>query len=484
VDQGSFSFLRSLSLRWRLSIAFAGIAVLTAGVVGAILIPILSSHYQRAEQTYLEAAAERAVRDLGALSWKKNSTELQSLVEDLAVITQTRVRVSDPSGAVLADSGSPADGERSGTVQPLPDPLGGGIFDSGSATEGALRSDQTIQRPVERNGRLQGSVQLSEAPGYARAALVNTAKAWGLAGLIGVVIAIAAGWLAASRLSKPIIVLTEASNRMAGGQLGVRAAVERGDEVGRLARSFNSMASRVEETVTSLRRFVADAAHEIGTPLTALQADLDIAQSHADPQVRERFVEHAAVQARRLEYLTSSLLRLSRLEAGDLPQDPRPVNINALAREVLDAFASRADQAEIDLRYDLPDNELVVFGHADRLQTAIGNLLDNALKFTPNGGVVTLGLRQNGDQARLWVSDTGIGIPPEDVAGLFSRFHRGRNVHDYPGSGLGLAIVKATAELHRGSVAGGNNSPKGARFELSLPLSFPEGPANHAARTS
>jgi two-component system, OmpR family, sensor kinase len=392
------------------------------------------------------------------------------VVADLALITQTRVRLTDAAGQVVADTASPGTAEPARGEQPLPDPLGGGLFDSGSSKAGAPRSSQTVERPVERNGRLLGQVQLSEAPAYARAALVNTAKAWGLAGLLGVIIAAGVGWLVAWRLSRPITALTEASDRMAAGELGVRAAVERGDEVGRLARSFNQMASRVEDTVTSLRRFVADAAHEIGTPLTALSADLDIAQTHSQPEVRERFVEHAAGQARRLEYLTSSLLRLSRLEAGDAVQHPRPVELRMLARQVLDAVASRADQAEIDLRSELEEGEFWVSGYADKLETAIGNLLDNALKFTPSGGTVTLGLRTDGDKARLWVSDTGIGIPPAEISELFSRFHRGRNVHSYPGSGLGLAIVRATAQLHGGVVTAQSDGASGARFDLVLPL--------------
>jgi signal transduction histidine kinase len=252
--------------------------------------------------------------------------------------------------------------------------------------------------------------------------------------------------------------------------------------VGRLARSFNTMASRVEETVSSLRRFVADAAHEIGTPLTALQADLDIAQGHAQPETRERFVEHAAVQAQRLEYLTSSLLRLSRIEAGDLSQDPRPIDLVALARQALDAVASRADQAEVDLHADIEERELWVRGYADKLEAAIANLLDNALKFTPGGGTVTLGLQRDGHQARLWVRDTGIGIPAEEMTELFSRFHRGRNVHSYPGSGLGLAIVRATAGLHGGTVTAQSEVGVGTRFDLLLPLLPAEGTAEGGGR--
>jgi signal transduction histidine kinase len=461
---------RSLSLRARLSLAFGGIAILTAGLIGAVLIPVLAGHYRGAERTYLDAAAERAVRDLGAFNWKKYPDQLPSTVTNLALVTQTRVRVTNNAGAVLADSGSPGSHAGASPETPLPDPLGGGLFGSDSAKSGAQRSDQQVERPVQTKDQTQGSVQLSEGPAYARAALLNTVKAWGLAALLGVLIAALVGWLVAWRLSRPLLVLTEASDQMARGDLSVRTNVTRGDEVGRLASSFDSMAARVEGTVVTLRRFVADAAHEIGTPLTALQADLEIAQTHPESSVRKRFLAQAAGQVERLERLASSLLRLSRLEAGYPSEKPMPLELNALIHRAVDAVASRAEQADIELSLDLAGQEVWITGYEDKLENALGNLLDNALKFTPREGTISVGLRAQSRQARLWVSDTGIGIPKDELPGLFERFRRGRAVSTVPGSGLGLAIVKATAELHGGSIAASSDGARGALFELTLPL--------------
>jgi len=463
---GPLPFMRRRSLRWRLSVGFAGIAILTALVIGIVLVPILAGHYGRAEETYLAAAAERAVRDLGTATWK-DTNELQSRAEDLALITQARITLSRQSGAVVADAGPPyGAGEPSG-VQPLLDPLGIGLLGQGSAAS-LSRSERSIERPVQRNGRLLGYVQVSEAPAFADEALAAVLRAWGLASLAGVLLAALVGSVVSSWLSRPLRALTEASDRMARGDLGVRADVERGDEVGQLASSFNVMAVRVEETVTSLRRFVADAAHEIGTPLTALQADLELAQAHAQTPDEQRLLVRAAAQARRLEDLETGLLRLSRLEAGDALREPQRLDLGSLARHVADAVASRADQAEVDLGLELPTHEVWVVGHPDKLEIAIGNLLDNALKFTPAGGTVVLGLRTEPGWARVWVSDTGIGIPPEDLPGLFQRFRRGRNASAYPGSGLGLAIVRAIMDLHGGSVSV-ESREGGSRLELVLP---------------
>jgi signal transduction histidine kinase len=463
---------RTASLRWRLSVSFAGIAVLGALVIGLVLLPILASHYATAERTYLEAAAERAVRDLSTMSWRDRAA-LRAQAEELALITQARVTLSGADGRIILDVEASEAAPQSPAPQPLPNPLGVGLFGGEPDAATLARSDQSVSRPVNKPDKagagLVGYVRLSDAPAYEQVALLSVAQAWALASLLGVIVAAVVGLLVSDWLSRPLRELTTATDRMANGEQGVRADVDRGDELGRLAVSFNVMAGRVEDTVASLRRFVADAAHEIGTPLTALQADLDLAMEHADTPDERRLLDRALAQAERLGALATGLLRLSRLEAGDARPAGERLDLGLLAGQAADSFSSRANQAGVDLVFAAPSGPVPVAGDAERLGSAIGSLLDNAVKFTPAGGRVEIGVRGDGGVARLWVSDTGIGIPEEDLARLFDRFHRGRNATGYPGSGLGLAIVRATAELHGGSVRATSDGT-GARFELRLPL--------------
>jgi signal transduction histidine kinase len=130
-------------------------------------------------------------------------------------------------------------------------------------------------------------------------------------------------------------------------------------------------------------------------------------------------------------------------------------------------YASQADQAGLTLLLDVPPEPIEMRGDPAQLRRAIGNLIDNAIKFTPEGGTITIGLQKNSDAIELCVQDTGIGISEDDLPLLFSRFHRGRNVANYPGNGLGLAIVKAIVEAHGGQVSATNTSP-GARFCISM----------------
>jgi signal transduction histidine kinase len=293
--------------------------------------------------------------------------------------------------------------------------------------------------------------------------------AWILAAALAVGLAALAGSLVARRIARPVVALTEASDRMASGDLGARAPVAGGDEVGRLGESFNGMAARVETTVTSLRRFVADAAHEIGTPLTALQADLELAERKATSDDERRLVDQALVQTARLANLSDNLLQLSRLEAGEPAGERQTTDLAAVARELADGVASRAEQAGVELTLDIAAGPLQVPVGRARLQTILANLLDNAVKFTPEGGTVTLTARQESDEVLTLVSDTGVGIPAEEQRQVFERFHRARNVSAFPGNGLGLAIVKAAVERSGGEVSF-TSSPAGTTFRVALPL--------------
>jgi two-component system sensor histidine kinase BaeS len=288
------------------------------------------------------------------------------------------------------------------------------------------------------------------------------ARGWTIAGAISVILAAGVGWIISRRISAPLLALANTTAQMAEGDLAARATVASRDEVGLLARSFNQMADQVEDTVVTLRRFVSDAAHEIHTPLTALRTNLELAPD-------DKFVQRAQAQVGRLEALTEGLLALSRIEASKQAENHTAVALTSLVQEVSELYASRAEQSGLIFDLALPGTPVTVRGDEPQLRRVLDNLLDNGIKFTPQGGAVSVKLVREGEWAELSVEDTGIGIPEDDLPRLFSRFHRGRNAAAYPGSGLGLAIVKAIAESHGGRVAA-ENTAQGACFTLRLPM--------------
>ena len=474
---------RRRSLRFKLALTYAGMALLTTVILGGVMVAVLGAYYWRAEKSYLKASASIVAADPPPLT---TTTDLAQWARTAALATSTRVRVFAGDGTLVVDSGSPSDlsadellrlgGERGhhGEEGRLPQPLGGGLF--GGSNGG--RSERSLSLPISNTDGAY--VQISEAPASGSDALVSVVEAWIVAAALAVALAAIAGYLVAARISRPVLALTAASDRMADGDLGARAEVDRDDEVGRLAESFNAMAGRIQGTVTTLRRFVADAAHEFGTPLTALRADLELAQRTAAGEQERRFVDKALEQANRLEALSGSLLQLSRLEAGEAPSPSEPVDVAQLAREAADGVASRAEQAGVDLVIDVAAGPLPVTGARAELQTVFANLLDNAIKFTPEGGTVTLTAQRQSaagaggappagrDRVVVTVADTGVGIPLAEQADIFERFHRARNVSAYTGSGLGLAIVKAAVERCGGRVSF-TSTEAGTEFRVTLP---------------
>jgi two-component system sensor histidine kinase BaeS len=270
------------------------------------------------------------------------------------------------------------------------------------------------------------------------------------------------------QMSKPLVALTAVAGRMAAGQLSTRVTMARQDEFGRLATAFNEMADRLEDTITTLRRFIADAAHELHTPLTAVYTNLELAASERRDAQQQHFLHRAQDQLKRLVGLTDDLLDLSRLESSPMIVERKPVNLVVLIREMSELYASRAEQAGLAFEVNTPSQPVITSINEAQVRRALCNLLDNAIKFTPDGGRIQVGVRQDARGARLWVEDTGIGIPPDDLPYLFNRFRRAQNASAYPGSGLGLAIIKAIAEGHGGQVSV-QSSTRGSCFSFQLP---------------
>lgn len=334
----------------------------------------------------------------------------------------------------------------------------------------SARSLQIARRVlVGSSGTQLGAIELSNGPAYGRQIVAQVARLWGVAGVMAIMVAATAGWAASRRITVPLISLTSVTRSMADGNLSVRATLNRRDELGILATAFNQMARRVEETVVTLRRFVADAAHEIHTPLTALNTNLELAMDETNWIARQTYVERARTQLKRLQILTDGLLDLSRIEAGVSNDQYRPIVLTDLVQEVSELYASRSEQAAVNFLLQLPDHPVTVFGNAGQLRSALSNLLDNAIKFTPSGETVSVELHKNDNWVEVIIQDHGIGIPADEMPYIFSRFHRCRNAVTYPGSGLGLAIVRGIADSHKGRITVRNTSP-GTNFTLSLPL--------------
>jgi signal transduction histidine kinase len=298
--------------------------------------------------------------------------------------------------------------------------------------------------------------------------------------LIAILIAVGVslvGWVLAKNLARPIQVLTEAAEKMEGGDLGVRVKPSGPSEMHLLAEAFNSMASKLQANVDQLRAFVANASHELRTPLTVIKLRAEALRDGAleDQEVAGRFLEEIESEIDRLVRMVNDLLDLSRMEAGLGPGKQAPVNLAAIVQDADETFKIRARRGKVYLKLELEPGLPPVLGFEDQLRRVFYNLLDNAIKYTPQHGQVELLLRRgpNPNRVRFLVRDTGPGIAPEHLSHVFERFYRADTTiprqGSTRGSGLGLAIAKSIVESHGGEIGVSSQVGNGTTFWVDLP---------------
>jgi two-component system sensor histidine kinase MprB len=282
-----------------------------------------------------------------------------------------------------------------------------------------------------------------------------------LVALGGIGLAAALGLLVARTALAPVRRLTEATEEVTETRdLSRRMADEGTDELGRLAGSFNTMLASLEEAARSQRRFVADASHELRTPLTSLRTNIEVLARADDmaPEERERLLADLVEQLAEMSELVAELVALDRVEDAGEPED---VRLDLAAGEAIERV--RRNRGGVTFVPDL--EETVVSGVPGSIERAIGNLLDNAAKWSPPGGEVEVSVR-DGEVA---VRDHGPGIDEDDLPYVFDRFYRASSARGQPGSGLGLAIVRQVAEAHGGQVTAERPDDGGTLVRLRLP---------------
>jgi two-component system sensor histidine kinase MprB len=295
------------------------------------------------------------------------------------------------------------------------------------------------------------------------------------AGGAGIVLAALGGWLVTRTALRPVADLTDAAERIATTHdlahriPDTRQGIEPGgtkDELGRLAASFNTMLDAVQEATDRQRQLVADASHELRTPLTSLRTNVEVLAraERLDPEDREQLVAGIMSGLDDLTALVSDTVELARGEeqAGQFEE----LRWDLLVRRCAD----RAGAHWPAVRFETDLADCVVVGVSDRLAKAVRNLLDNAAKFSPAGGVVEVRSTTVDGVAVLTVRDHGPGIPAEDLPHVFDRFYRAASARDLPGSGLGLAIVAQVAAGHGGEVTASAAAGGGAAFRLAIPV--------------
>ena len=299
------------------------------------------------------------------------------------------------------------------------------------------------------------------------------------AGLAALAVALIVGAVVARRLTGPLARLRRVSSRLAHGELDERSPRFGVVEVDELGQQFNVMADRLSESVRllqadrdRLREFVADVSHELRTPIAALRTFNELQRDgEVDEGQRREFMDRSTEQINRLEWMSTNLLDLSRIDAGIFPLDMRWGDLRDPVRAVVEAHAEQAEGRGIALVSEVPTSPVMLRFDRERIVQLLSNLVGNALKFTKRGGEIVVALAETPDGGRLEVRDSGPGIPEGELPLVFDRFFRGTNVGDAraSGSGLGLAIARSIVEMHGGHISAASAVGQGSVFTVDLP---------------
>ena len=453
----------------RLVVAFVGIAAI---VLGVLVVP-LGINFQRSQTQDLSARVERDAFVLASLAQSEVADgkpaarrRLAEIAERYQADTGGRVVIVGGQGSLLYDSEPPVEGPRSFASRPeFASALDGEVVALQRYSNTLGQELLTVAVPVARGGNILGAVRVS----FPTDDLDRTVRDyWLRLGLISLVMLLASAVVAvvlARWALSPLARVSNAATALGEGDLDARAPEDDGPpEVQGLARSFNTMADQLSELVESQKRFVADASHQLRTPLAALQLELDNLAMGASDDSRER-IEELMDETERLARLIDGLLALARADTPDLlcaPVSVADVTAERLAR--LRAIAQREGVALVDETSDL--QAVAVPGGLEQM---LDNLLENAVAVSPEGGTITVSTTTNGRFAEVVVRDEGSGLSAADRARAFDRFWRS-STNAAPGSGLGLAIVRRLAEAGGGSAMLREAEGGGTEAVVRLPL--------------
>jgi two-component system sensor histidine kinase BaeS len=314
------------------------------------------------------------------------------------------------------------------------------------------------------------------------------------AGLLALAVSLITGIVAARSLTVPIGRLRRVAGRVAQGQLDERAAPSGVVEIDELGQQFNVMADRLSGTLRMLeadrdrlREFVADVSHELRTPISALRLYTELQRDgQVDEATRREFLGRSLEQIQRLEWLSTNLLDLSRIDAGIYPLDMRDGDLRDPVQAVVQALSEVAVERGVALDSAVPAEPVDLRFDRERIVQLMTNVIGNALKFTLRGGAVSVLVEERADDVLIEVRDTGPGIAAEELPHIFDRFYRGTNTGEAraSGSGLGLAIVRSIVDMHGGAIDLASEVGVGTQVRITLPRTSGAEPESAPAKVN
>jgi signal transduction histidine kinase len=433
--------------------------MVTVGAIYFFVSQQIAVEMEYYEQVSEEYRTDQIISSLYVHYWKQglNWEGVQSVVEDASQVSGTHIILVGVNGTVIADS----QGIRLGQYY---NPGSPGIpLDNPLSAVGGTDTLGTVY--ISLNPEAEPYI----APFRGLSTSINRFLLLG--GSVAIVIALILIFVLSRRMSSPIGVLAQAARRLGWGDLSQRVQFQGKGEVAALAQAFNSMAADLERAEQLRRNMVADVAHELRTPLSNIQGYLEA--------IRDRVIEPDAAtirslseEAALLSRLVNELQELSLAEAGELKLVYQAEDITNLIKQAVTPWQPKVTAKEISLSLDMPDNLPLVNIDWQRVNEVLHNLLENAVAHTHKGDTINVAATTQGNWVEVSVSDTGEGIPAEDLPHIFERFYRvdKSRARATGGSGLGLTIAKRLVEAYGGTITVQSELGKGSRFSFTLPI--------------
>lgn len=455
----------NLTYMTRVTMSFAAIAAMTLLVAVGVLSVVWGNHFNSYARENARATADAAALRIAqayvdeGYKWTTQVTVAASYVS--ATYPGVGVVVTDTQGTVRYDSSLGADvsSDMSNTLSLAPE----------SSSLAAVSYITVDGMPI-------GTVRIWSfgSDSFLRKAdetfRDNSYEAMALASIFAIALASVIGFVFARNLVSPINAISKTAKAIKEGNLSARTGLSGEDEIARLGETFDAMAQAVEDDRELERRLTTDVAHELRTPLMAIQATVE-AMIDGVYKPNEERLNQVNSEVMRLSRLVDALLRLSRLENRANPMKEEIINVGELISGLIKTHEAFVNDSGLTLHYHSEPN-VIIKGDADMIRQATANLISNAVRYTPEGGSITVSVLQGELMADIVVEDTGIGLSPDEARKVFSRFWRadaGRN-RDTGGLGIGLAVVKEIVDRHHGWVQVEGRKGEGARFTIRIPL--------------
>ena len=468
------------SLNWKLTLALLLVVAVSVGLTAYLTnlgtTSEFSQYVSQGRLSYVEQVQETLsdyYADTG--SWQG----VQGLFDDLPRFGTYRLVLADASGIVVGDTDAEWLGRTTSQIG-LVDPVS--VVVSGQEV-GTLYLVSSSTWHGHGQGPIAGDESAAQQPltGEEQDFLNRFNRSLAIAGAVGAAVAILLGLVLTRQITRPIRELKKGANRIARGTLSYRVKVKSQDEFGELAKSFNSMATSLENSEEARQRLLADIAHELRTPLSVIEGTVDAMLDgvfETDAANLRSIKEETALLTR----LVADLRDLSLAESGQLKMEVAPTDLVSLVQRVISQAEVIAQQKEITVSLDAAEKLPRVAADAGRIEQVVANLLSNALNHTPPGSSVAVtvapvgslpGYQGDKEDILISVADTGEGIPPQHLPHIFERFYRVDDARSrmLGGAGLGLAIAKQMVELHGGNIWVESEPGKGSRFSFTLPVS-------------